>query len=639
MEVKTTVDSNSISKEQGHQDVRRNSKEAHEAKEHTNKNRQPDHTVKPLSGDDRINKHEMRQQSNVAGGNDGKMPCAAATETSRNSDKIVCEYCRKLVERNCMENHHREECEKADRPRVQTSTHTIKVLSAQDKIENPQEKLIKNLQEQQQVTEQRLQEQQQVTEQRLQEQQQVTEQRLQEQQEVTEQKLQEQQQVTEQRLREQQQITEQRLQEQQEVTEQKLQEQQQVTEQLQEQQQVTEQRLQEQQQVTERLQRENKTLLNELNGVIKDQRRNHSQVWVIIITMVVALLLALVLAVGLSQEQTVTQQEFVSITQALKKSVAEIEQSIQMTRADKETLKDRLEVQETTFSRSVYELEQKITLLREILCPGSHAIRPASSCQEILNYNPSSSSGYYWIASADGNATEMYCSMNKTCGEASGGWMRVAELDMRNRGSQCPSGLEEREHPDYRLCAKDTYDGDCSHVTFKISNVSYDRVCGKIIAYQYGALGSFYKGNSMSRSIDKSYLDGISLTYSRNPRKHIWSFAAALDEVGSVPEYNCPCINITLAEEATPPPDFVGNDYFCDTGSTNKYEFYHLYVDNPLWDGVGCGPDNTCCSLNNPPWFFKQLPSSTSEDIEMRVCCDRPHFSEDIYIQIELYVH
>ena len=589
METKTIVNSNMLPHRQGHQE---DIKEAHKAKQHTETERQiDDHTIKTLPGEERLNQHEMGKQLNVTG---EERQLAVAAETSGNSDKIDCEYCKRLVERDSMDNHHREECEKVDRPRVQTSTHTIKVLSVQDKIENLQEELMKKLQEQQQITEQRLQEQQQVTEQRLQEQQEVTEQRLQEQQQVTEQRLQEQQEVTEQRL-------------------------------------------QEQREVTEQLQGENRNLLNELNGVIKDQGRNHSQVWGIIITMVVALLLAL--AVGLSQEQTVTQQEFVSITQALKKSVAGLEQSLQTTKADKETLKDRLEVQETTFSRSVYELEQKITLLREILCPGSHAIRPASSCQQILNCNPSSSSGYYWIASADSKATEMYCSMNRVCGGVSGGWMRVAELDMRNSGSQCPSGLREREHPGHRLCAKDTDDGGCSNVTFKVSNVSYDRVCGKIIAYQYGAPESFYTSNSMSRSIDEAYLDGISLTYSRNPRKHIWSFAAAFDEVGSVPEFNCPCINITLAEEATPPPDFVGKDYFCDTGSANQFEFGQLYADNPLWDGVGCGPDNTCCSLNNPPWFFKQLPSSTSEDIEMRVCCDELYNFKNIYIeQVELYV-
>ena len=124
-----------------------------------------------------------------------------------------------------------------------------------------------------------------------------------------------------------------------------------------------------------------------------------------------------------------------------------------------------------------------------------------------------------------------------------------------------------------------------------------------------------------------------------NPRKHIWSFAAALDEAGTRPLSTCPCTNITVEANATSPPDFVGDDYFCATGSADEYEVPHLYADNPLWDGAGCGPANTCCSLNNPPWFYKQLESSTSEDIEMRVCCDQIHRDEDLYIeQVEIYV-
>ena len=50
-----------------------------------------------------------------------------------------------------------------------------------------------------------------------------------------------------------------------------------------------------------------------------------------------------------------------------------------------------------------------------------------------------------------------------------------------------------------------------------------------------------------------SYLDGISLTHGHNPRKHIWTFAAALDEVGTNPSYNFPCTNIhiTLRQPCT----------------------------------------------------------------------------------------
>ena len=71
--------------------------------------------------------------------------------------------------------------------------------------------------------------------------------------------------------------------------------------------------------------------------------------------------------------------------------------------------------------------------------------------------------------------------------------MRVAELDMRNSSSKCPSGLREVVHSGHRLCEKDIDDenrGGCSQVFFK-TNVSYDQVCGKIISYQFGTPDSF----------------------------------------------------------------------------------------------------------------------------------------------------
>ena len=143
--------------------------------------------------------------------------------------------------------------------------------------------------------------------------------------------------------------------------------------------------------------------------------------------------------------------------------------------------------------------------------------------------------------------------------------------------------------------------------------------------------------------INGSYVDGIGLTHGRNPQKHIWTFAAALDEVGTFSELNCPCTNINKSPEATQPLSFVGNDYFCDIASENRFNFI-FYANDPLWDGAGCGPANTCCSLNNPPWFLKQLPSNITDDIEMRMCHDQPpensRVDEDTPIEIlELHVH
>ena len=178
----------------------------------------------------------------------------------------------------------------------------------------------------------------------------------------------------------------------------------------------------------------------------------------------------------------------------------------------------------------------------------------------------------------------------------------------------------------------------CSSTIFDLYGIEYSRVCGKIIGYQdetpdtFGHIGR-------SKSIEGTYVDGISLTHGRNPRKHIWTFAAGLDEVGDrYPSFNCPCTNRNLSSFATSPPTFVGNDYFCDTGSAEAYQFI-FYGDDPLWDGAGCGPLNDCCTLNSPPWFRKQLPSATADDIEMRICRLSNPVDEDTPVEIvEIFV-
>ena len=58
---------------------------------------------------------------------------------------------------------------------------------------------------------------------------------------------------------------------------------------------------------------------------------------------------------------------------------------------------------------------------------------------------------------------------------------------------------------------------------------------------------------------------------------------------------------------------------------------------DPLWDGKGCGPTNTCCSFNHPPWFVKNLPSPTTDDVEMRLCGPDTSGTTPIEL-VELYV-
>ena len=269
--------------------------------------------------------------------------------------------------------------------------------------------------------------------------------------------------------------------------------------------------------------------------------------------------------------------------------------------------------------------------------PGMIASHPATSCQEIYNLNPIAPSGYYWLQSTNDSAVHvyMYCDMTLTCKGVGGGWMQVAKLDMINSSHQCPPGTRLRTDDAKRLYGIGINGTGCSSTTFTLQGIEYSRVCGKIIGYQYASPDSFRDIHRSGNTINDDYVDGISLTYG-SPRMHIWTFAGALDEYYNHEFFSCPCTNIHRA--GSQPPSFVGNDYFCDTGSTHHWEG-RLYPEDPLWDGAGCGSANTCCSLNNPPWFLKQLSSTTTDNIEMRICRDEPSTNEATPVEIiELFI-
>ena len=124
-------------------------------------------------------------------------------------------------------------------------------------------------------------------------------------------------------------------------------------------------------------------------------------------------------------------------------------------------------------------------------------------------------------------------------------------------------------------------------------------------------LGGIYNAQNQL-TIDDTYVDGISITYG-HPRNHIWTFAASPGGQNNI--NRCPC---NSNEEVTTPP-FINNDYFCEDGSISTSEDILFNDNNPLWDGNGCTGSSTCCEFNNPPWFCRQLPEPTTEDIEIRI--------------------
>ena len=83
-------------------------------------------------------------------------------------------------------------------------------------------------------------------------------------------------------------------------------------------------------------------------------------------------------------------------------------------------------------------------------------------------------------------------------------------------------------------------------------------------------------------------------------------------------------------------PSFVENSHLFCGGVDGTVD--NCYEESLLWDGEDCW-STVDCTRNDPPWFYRQLPELTSDDIEMRVCCDQPHDDEDIGIEaFEIYV-
>lgn len=280
------------------------------------------------------------------------------------------------------------------------------------------------------------------------------------------------------------------------------------------------------------------------------------------------------------------------------------------------------------------EVQQNI--LSTLQCRvGECQSNPATSCQDVQDRG-AGVTGWYWVSKCDGSVLQVYCTMDNPCGcSGTGAWMRVGLLNMSDPSATCPSGMGLISDP--RSCSRNTQPGNCASFFFDSNFMQYSRVCGRALGYGESSPDAFapYHGNRQY-TIDDPYFDGLSVTYGFSPRKHIWTFGAGVDDFGTN-QARCPCSSSTFT--GTIPP-FIGNDWFCEAGPSSNWQRGVIYRDNPLWDGTGCGnPNSMCCTANNPPWFCKDLPSPTRDNIEARACGDQHQNDEDVLIAlVELYV-
>ena len=260
------------------------------------------------------------------------------------------------------------------------------------------------------------------------------------------------------------------------------------------------------------------------------------------------------------------------------------------------------------------------------------------SCEEININWPDSPSDYYIIVDTNGHPRHVYCHMESLC-NSQGGWMRVAYLNMSDPTEECPPGFRLYNQNGIRACGRPATSpvNSCQSVKFPSYSISYSQVCGQIIGYQYGSPDAIYPGRSQKNNLNGAYVDGVSITYG-NPRQHIWTFMAALQEnyFHQGGQCACPC----APNSPVTVPSFIGNDYFCESGCPGHWQWNTFYPGDPLWDGKQCGLiEKACCLAPGLPWFYKTLNFPTTDYIEMRVCADEVGSWEDSPVNyFEIYV-
>ena len=224
------------------------------------------------------------------------------------------------------------------------------------------------------------------------------------------------------------------------------------------------------------------------------------------------------------------------------------------------------------------------------------------------------------------------------CGSAKD-WTNVVHLDMSDSSQQCPDNLALVTTP-IRGCGRTNPAAyTCDSVEYAVNGRNYSHVCGRVLAYQTGRASGFYNNARQNpKSLEKPYLDGISLTHGLpGSRQHIWSFVKADHYRGTYNTILCPCVHASGDWDHV--PTFIGNDYFCESGNPGPYRMDGRFFYDTLWNGLGC-QSSTCCEFNTPPWFCKTLPAPTTDDIELRSC-----YGDDIALgnttitKIDLYIN
>ena len=143
--------------------------------------------------------------------------------------------------------------------------------------------------------------------------------------------------------------------------------------------------------------------------------------------------------------QLMANDSSIMLPQEFNNSFADIEERLAQVSVGqcKQAISEQVQQLNASFSGIYNQLNDRLISLDSNLSiiMGRLPSRPSASCNTLP---PSSPSGYYWVRASTGSAVRVYCDMTRSCGNVTGGWMRVAYLDMTDSSQQCPSALRQR---------------------------------------------------------------------------------------------------------------------------------------------------------------------------------------------------
>ena len=233
------------------------------------------------------------------------------------------------------------------------------------------------------------------------------------------------------------------------------------------------------------------------------------------------------------------------------------------------------------------------------------------SCALRYKNDPNLKSDTYELT-INGKKQSVYCAMGEICGVKTG-WMRVGFFFVNY--ARCPNDefVPHKLNTGGYVCRAKA-SGSCASMPLETYGMTYTDVCGAVLGYQAGATVAF----DSKADINSPYLSGVSITRTvtgPEKRRHVFSLAAGEAEK-STSQNACPC----NAGATHKPPAFVGDDYYCESGSPDVPTSTAVLNNDQLWDGKKLQHAEAKCKKPLMPWFKHSISPPTSDQLELRLC-------------------